>query len=63
MARLDILKPSIAGAGIPAPLQDVVASVVSLIKVEAKFNPKKVGDGVHVAMIERQARRAHTAIF
>lgn len=31
---------------IPEALQDTVASAVSLVKVEAKFNPNKVGDTV-----------------
>ncbi len=48
---------------LPEALQDSVASVVGLIKVEAKFNPDKVGDTVNVAVIDRRAKRSHIANF
>jgi hypothetical protein len=41
---------------IPNPLQDLVASVASLVKVEAQFNPQKVGSKVMVGLIDRKAR-------
>ena len=48
---------------IPEGLQDAIASVVSLIKVEAKFNPEKVGQAVNVVLIDRAAERVRLAIL
>lgn len=48
---------------IPEGLQDAVASVVSLIKVEAKFNPEKVGQAVNVVLLDRAAERVELAVF
>jgi hypothetical protein len=43
----------------PESLQDIIASAVSLIKVEAQFNPKKVGTTVHVVAIDKYRRRTY----
>jgi hypothetical protein len=48
---------------IPEALQDVAASAVSLVRVEAKFNPNKVGDKVNAAVIDRRAKRTYLATF
>jgi hypothetical protein len=42
---------------IPEALQDAIASVVSLIKVEAQFNPNKVGSTVYAAVISSVSLR------
>jgi hypothetical protein len=48
---------------IPVSLKDAMLSVVSLIQVEAQFNPKKVGGRVRVAVIEREKKAAFLATF
>jgi hypothetical protein len=48
---------------LPAALQDAVASVVSLIKIESQFNPEKVGRGVNVAVSDRSSRQTRMASF
>jgi hypothetical protein len=58
LKRMDAILPAI-----PEPLQDTVASAVSLVKVEAKFNPNKVGDTVKVLVLDRAAKKRHLATF
>lgn len=48
---------------IPEALNEVVFALVSLVKVESQFNPKRVGDGVAVALIERASRTPYTLFF
>jgi hypothetical protein len=48
---------------IPEALQDLAALAVSLVKVEAKFNPNKVGQTVKMAVIDRLAGKQHIAVF
>jgi hypothetical protein len=48
---------------IPISMQEAVASVVSFIKVEARFNPQKVGNGVRLGLIDRKKRDSYTAVF
>jgi hypothetical protein len=48
---------------IPEPLQDTVASAVSLVKLEAQFNPNKVGSGVTVAVIDRPGKKHYRVTF
>ncbi len=48
---------------IPEPLQETVAIVVGSVKVEAHFNPNKVGDAVNLIVIDRASRKHYLAIF
>jgi hypothetical protein len=48
---------------IPTSIHELIASVVGLIKVEAQFNPQKVGAGVHVGLIDRGGRKSYAATF
>jgi hypothetical protein len=48
---------------LPEALQDAVASCVSLIKVEAQFNPDKVGQTVNATVIDRASRQVFFATF
>jgi hypothetical protein len=48
---------------IPSPMQEAVASVVSLIKVEAQFNPQKIGSGVRLGLIDRKERASYVVAF
>lgn len=48
---------------IPISLQEAATSAISFIKVEAKFNPKKVGQGVFVCLINRLSRSTCMATF
>jgi hypothetical protein len=48
---------------IPEALQESVAVAVSLVKIEAKFNPDKVGDTVNVVVIDKRAKRTYVANF
>jgi hypothetical protein len=48
---------------IPPTLQENVACTVSLIKVEANFNPKKVGSTVKIALIDRRSKAAYSETF
>jgi hypothetical protein len=41
---------------IPTSLQELVVALVGFIKVEAQFNPKKVGGNVIVGVIDRTTR-------
>jgi len=43
--------------GTPSALQDAVASVASLIKLEAQFNPQKVGATANIALIDRTCKK------
>jgi hypothetical protein len=66
--RMQVWSSCVASAtavlpNIPEALQDAIASAVSLVKVEAKFNPDKVGDIVNVAVIDRRAKRHYLANF
>ena len=48
---------------IPGTLQEGLAGAVSLIKVEAHFNPDKVGSTVKVALINRRNRKSYLSTF
>lgn len=47
----------------PRSLQQLVAVAVSLVKVEAQFNPDKVGATVNAAIIDRGTRKSRLATF
>lgn len=47
----------------PETLQVLVARAVSLVKVEAEFNPNKVGGTVHAVMLDRVAKKSQLATF
>lgn len=51
------------GEIVPRPLQECVATVVSLIKVEAEFNKDRVGQTVNVAVIDRASRKPYAAVL
>jgi hypothetical protein len=44
-------------------LQAIVAPVIGFIKIEAKFNPNKVGNGIFACLIDRRAKSSYTASF
>lgn len=48
---------------IPKSLQKCAAIVIGFIKVEAKFNPDRVGTTVNVALIDRAARKPYAAVI
>lgn len=48
---------------IPEALQKLTASAVSLVRVEAEFNPNKVGRTVNAVIIDRAARKPYLAAF
>jgi hypothetical protein len=48
---------------IPPALQESLACTVSLIKVEANFNPQKIGSVVKIALIDRRSRAAYSESF
>jgi hypothetical protein len=45
--------PTFNDGGMPTSLREVVLSLTSLIKLEAKFNDQKVGSNVTVAVLDR----------
>jgi hypothetical protein len=47
----------------PEALQALTAYAVSLVKVEAEFNPNKIGKTVYAAILDRTARRHYLANF
>lgn len=59
------LRDTVNGAlpNIPKSLQELVALAVSLVKVEAQFNPDKVGMVVNAAVIDRVAKKSNLATF
>ncbi len=61
----DRIGPTIGAAlqDIPRSLQEALISIVSLIKVEAKFNTQKVGSGVFVVGIDRITKSSFAANF
>jgi hypothetical protein len=44
-------------------MKEVVLSLVSLIKVEAQFNDKKVGRNVFVGILDRASRKPISFTF
>lgn len=48
---------------ISKPLQEALACTIGCIKVEAHFNPQKVGSKVNVVLIDRNSRSTLSAAF
>jgi hypothetical protein len=65
-ARLSIhsnIESAVASQRIPTSMKEVVLSLVSLIKVEAQFNDKKVGRNVFVGILDRASRKPISFTF
>jgi hypothetical protein len=60
IGTLDI---SVVLSNIPTTLQQLVASVVGLIKVEAQFNPQKVGGSVTLGVIDPSTRMSFITVI
>lgn len=58
--RVDVIR---ALPNVPQQLQSLVVGTVGLIKVEAHFNPQKVGSKVNVVLIDRNSRAVLSATF
>ncbi len=50
-------------SNVPQPLRLLVEGTVGLIKVEAHFNPQKVGSKVNVVLIDRNTRSVLSMAF
>jgi hypothetical protein len=64
-SSVDAALPDVASAfpNITPAFQESVACTVGCIKVEAHFNPQKVGSEVHVALIDRHSQACLSATF